>query len=83
MPPSNEWGAEMAWITSDPLDVWLYFDADDDDESTLEANTYRTDVGFEIQWYHVDIGVVNRVQFDTLSDVYDWYASEGFEDYSS
>ncbi len=75
----------MAWIVSDPIDVWLKFDPEwnGDEEPTYEANTYRTDVGFEIQWYHVDIGVVNRVQFDTLSDVYDWYASNGFTDYTA
>ena len=66
-----------------PIDVWLKFDEPNDEEPTYEANTFLTETGFQIQWYHVDIGIVAAVEFDTLSDVYDWYASHGYTDFTS
>lgn len=66
-----------------PIDVWLKFDTDEDEECTHEANTYMTDTGYRIDWYLNSVGLVTSVEFDTLADAYDWYEREGFQDFSS
>ena len=64
-------------------DVWLKFDRPDDEEPTMEANTFKNEDGYEIQWYLVDIGLVNRVHAPRLSEVHAWYAQNGFTDFTS
>ena len=64
-------------------DVWLKFDQPDDEEPTMEANTFKNDDGYEIQWYHVDVGLVNRVHTPSLSDAHTWYEQHGFTDYTA
>ena len=72
-----------------PLDVWLKFyepATDDDGEDYLaeyEANTYRSGTGYVVEWYHNDVGLVRSVFFDTLELAHEWYATNGYEDYSS
>lgn len=65
-----------------PLDVWLRFDADADDEPAYEANTYRTDDGYRVEWYHTAVGQVSSRTFATLADAHTWYADNGYADYS-
>lgn len=65
------------------LDVWLKFDGPDDEDATLEANTYATADGFEVEWYHTAVGQVTSVPFETLEAARAWLTSQGFEDYSS
>jgi len=71
--------------TEKPLgDVWLKLDpADEDDMATHEANTYRTETGYMVKWYLNAVGLVTRVEFDTLEDAHAWYEREGFQDFSS
>ena len=67
-----------------PLDVWLKHNPDYDEEmAELEANTYKTDGGYVIKWYHNDVGLVTNVDCDTLADAHEWYKQEGFQDFSS
>lgn len=67
-----------------PMDVWLKFTLESDEEPTYEANTYLDDdIMFRIDWYHVDVGVVNSVRFYTYTEAVDWYESEGYLDFSS
>ena len=66
-----------------PLDVWLKFDSDEDDEPTYEANTYPTESGFRIDWYHEGVAQVMSVDFDTIEDVHAWYEAQGYSDFSS
>lgn len=62
------------------LDVWLYFDEQDDEEPTCEANTYVTEHGtYRVDWYFTAVGHVRSREFDTLADAYDWLESEGFQ----
>lgn len=68
---------------SESLDVWLKFDSDVDDEASHEANTYMTETGYRIEWYLNAVGLVTGVEFDTLADAYDWYESEGFQDFTA
>lgn len=74
---------------TDPIDVWLKWDAeqivrgDDDPLATYEANTFMTETGYEIQWYHNDVGLVTHIEFDTLADAYDWYERNGFQDFTA
>ena len=63
------------------LDVWLKLD-DDGEEATHEANTYVTDTGYRVEWYHNAVGLVTAVEFDTLADAYDWYEQEGFQNFT-
>ena len=64
-------------------DVWLKFDGPDDEEPTLEANTFKNEDGYEIQWYHVDVGLVNRVHATSLNKVHAWYEQNGFADFTA
>ena len=70
-------------MNSTPIDVWLKFDNDSDELATYEATTFMTDTGYEIQWYHNDVGLVTSEQFDTLADAYDWYEANGYENYTA
>lgn len=77
----------------EPLDVWMKFDNpynvedvnydDGDKELTHEANTYQLVDGFAIDWYLTAVGQITRIEFDTLEAAHQWYADNGFEDFSS
>jgi len=81
----EDWQAAMNQAFSNtPLDVWLKFDSEDDDAPTYEANTYHIeDDRYRIEWYHVDVGQVSTKEFDTYTHAIAWYATNGFEDYTS
>ncbi len=64
------------------VDVWLRI-PDGEEESEAEANTYLTDTGYRVEWYLTAVGLVTSVEFDTLSDAYDWLQREGFDNYTS
>jgi hypothetical protein len=64
------------------LDVWLRFDSPEDEEASHEANTYLTDTGYAVKWYHSAVGLVTTVDFDTLADAYDWYEANGYQDFT-
>lgn len=71
---------------TEPLDVWLKFDADDDDdeEPSHEANTYDDgDDGYIVEWYHVAVGLVSSKRFGSLDAAYAWYETNGFQDFTS
>lgn len=65
------------------LDVWLRFDTDDDEEAEAEANTYATDDGFRVEWYHTAVGQVSERHFNTLADAHAWLTRNGFADFTS
>lgn len=64
------------------LDVWLRFESPEDEEASHEANTYLTETGYQIRWYNNAVGLVTCVDFDTLADAYDWYESNGYQDFT-
>ena len=64
-------------------DVWLKFDRADDEEPIMEANTFKNESGYEIEWYHVDVGVVTVVAVQTLEAAHDWYQRNGFADFTA
>ena len=67
-----------------PLDVWLKFDSDEDEEPTYEANTFKDpNGGYCVEWYHNDVGQVTEVFFDTYREATRWLESEGFSDFTS
>lgn len=53
-------------------EYWALFDDEDDDEPSHEANVTMTDTGYAVAWYNTAVGLVTTVEFDTLSDAYDW-----------
>lgn len=67
----------------DALDVWLRFEQETDEESSHEANTFRTTDGFRIDWYHTAVGQVSSVWLDTYEDAEKWYEEHGYQDFSS
>lgn len=74
---------------SGPIDVWLKFETlyddatgDDYEEASHEANTYLTETGYAVKWYHSAVGLVTTVDFDTLADAYDWYEANGYQDFT-
>lgn len=66
-----------------PLDVWLKFDHEDDEEATHEANTFKDEAGYRVEWYLNSVGLVKSVYFDTLAEAHAWYEREGFQDFTS
>lgn len=72
-------------MRNDPIDIWLRFydpgfdENGEDYGAEYEANTFMTDTGYVIHWYHNDVGLVTEVEFDTLADAYDWYEANGYE----
>jgi len=67
-----------------PLDVWLKFDAEDDEEPTHEANTFLTDdKTFRVDWYNTSVGEVTSKEFDTYAEAVAWLEPGGYEDFSS
>ena len=69
-------------MASKPLDVWFKFyePANEDDG---EASTYRSGNGYVIESYHNEVGQVAEEYFDTIGAAHEWYATNGYEDYSS
>lgn len=72
-----------------PIDVWLRwdgsgFDVNGDDElADYEANTFRTEDGFRVDWYHNDVGQVSSQRFDTYVAAQEWLTANDYQDYSS
>lgn len=64
------------------IDVWLRI-PDGEEESEAEANTYRTEYGYRVEWYLSSVGLVKGVEFSTLNEAYAWLEAEGFENYTS
>lgn len=73
--------------TCKPIDVWLKFDDDTDDEATYEANTFATldsgETRYAIRYYHSDVGQITEVRFATLAEAYAWYEAHGFQDFTT
>ncbi len=70
--------------TETPLDVWLMFDADEDEDASHEANTYRTfSGGFRVEWSHTAVGLITSREFDTYAAAAAWLTAGGYQDFSS
>ena len=85
---SHEHGIELPQTKDVPMteyvgDVWLRFENPGDEEPIREANTFKVEGGFEIQWCLVDVGVVTTVAVPTLEAAHDWYKRNGYDDYSA
>jgi len=65
-----------------PLDVWLRI-PDGEDEAEAEANTFRTDGGYRVDWSLNAVGLIQSRTFGTLADAHAWLEREGFADYTS
>jgi hypothetical protein len=65
------------------LDVWFRFDDEEDDEPTYEANTFKTDDGYVIEWYHNDVGQVTEVEVATYEEAQAWYEQNGYLDFTA
>lgn len=65
------------------LDVWLRI-PEGEEEAEAEANTYKRDGGYVVDWYLTAVGLVSSSRpFETYEDATAWLRAEGFEDYSS
>ena len=70
--------------TKEAFETWLRFYEDGFDDVEYEANTFVDEDGYWIEWYHVDVGVVTRVEsFTNLAEVHLWYKNAGYENVSS
>ena len=68
---------------SEALDVWFRFDDPQDEMATYEANTYRADRGYRVEWYHNDVGQVSSLWFPTRKAATAWLTAQGFEDFTA
>ena len=70
-------------LQDEPLDVWLRI-PDGEEESEAEANTFRDDGGYRVEWYLTSVGLVKSVRFfATYDDARAWLERAGFEDFTS
>lgn len=67
-----------------PLDVWLRFESDNDDEASHEANTYFNDnTGrYRVEWYSNAVGLVTHEEFDSYFDAQEWLERAGYIDFT-
>lgn len=70
-------------IDTIPLDVWLAFDSPDDEEASHEANIFRDDAGYRVEWYNNAVGLVSPHVFSTYAKARAFLESGGYDDYSS
>lgn len=68
--------------TFNPLDVWLRI-PDGEEEAEAEANTFRDDGGFRVEWYNTAVGLVSSKWFATYDDARAWLEAEGFADFTA
>lgn len=67
-----------------PLDVWLRFVEDDDEEAEAEANTYEDgEGGYRVEWYLNSVGLVKSVAFPSYEQAKAWLEAEGFQDFTT
>lgn len=78
----HDLGKAYSVATAEALDVWLRIPKGEE-ASESEANTYRIEDGYRVEWYHTAVGQVSHRDFDTYDEARAWLQSEGFEDYSS
>lgn len=67
-------------------EVWLKFDAEDDEDPSHTATvTGDADRGYQVDWWHEDVGLVVTVDtvFLNLEDAHDWLESAGYADYTA
>lgn len=76
-------GGTMSAPREAVLDVWLKFDAPDDDEASHEANTWRTSDGFRVEWCHTAVGQITCEQFPTYALAREWLTGNGYQDFTS
>ena len=81
----TNWNTDDTIVSQyDPLDVWVAFDTEADEEPTYEANTYRNEDGtYRVEWYHTGVGQVSVIGFSCLSAAYCWYYNHGYIDLSA
>lgn len=70
-------------MTTEPIDVWLRFENDDDEEAEAEANTFRDGSSFRVDWSLTAVGLVKSRSFSTYHEAASWLEAEGFQDYTS
>lgn len=68
---------------TEPIDVWLRFADEDDEEAEAEANTFHDGDGYRVDWDLTSVGLVTSVQFATYDDARNWLISQGFADFTS
>ncbi|QUE25393.1 hypothetical protein SEA_FIZZLES_99 [Microbacterium phage Fizzles] len=72
-----------------PIDVWLRWNGDgvdengDDELADYEANTFRTEDGFRVDWYLNAVGLVTSVDFATYSAAQEWLTANDYQDFTS
>lgn len=65
------------------LDVWFRFENEGDEEAEAEANTFRDDSGYRVEWYNTAVGLVHDRWFATRRQARAWLESEGFLDFTA
>lgn len=70
-------------VETEPLDVWLAFDHPEDEEASHEANTFATERGFVVEWYHTAVGLVTERWFPTYEEACAWLEACGYQDFTA
>lgn len=67
---------------SKALDVWLRI-PEGEEASDAEANTFKIEGAYRVDWYLTSVGLVSSKWFDSYVSAQQWLTQEGFEDYTS
>ena len=75
--------SEKEHTMSNPIDVWLKFENEIDEEAMAEANTYKDGDLFRVKWSLSAVGLITTETFATLKEAHAWYERNGFTDYTT
>ena len=64
-------------------ETWLKFDSEYDEEPSHEANLFKTELGYTVEWYHVSVGQITHAEFDTIDEARTWLEEKGFADFTA
>lgn len=67
---------------SEPVDAWLMFESDEDEEATHEANTFIEDDRFRVEWSNTSVGQAGFIYCDTYPEVEATLINAGYQKFS-
>lgn len=65
------------------MQIWLKFDAPDDEEASHAANIFTEDDGARIEWWNEAVGIVSTVNASSVRNAERWLTDRGFADFTA
>lgn len=65
------------------MQIWLKFDAPDDEDASHAANIFDDGDGARIEWWNEAVGLVTTVYRDTVAEAEQFLESAGYENFTA